>query len=111
MFAAPLEAYKLCAEFSYVKLNSGAHGCCYNARPNILTLCCGRLCLNNSAHKSVKVFLKLFSPERYLADGSVDYICLVKTVFDLTGLCFGNSLGNIRSNRTGLRRRHKTARS
>ena len=101
----------LVAELRRIDLEPGAHGGSDDAGLDILTLCCGRLCLYDSAEKGIKVFGKLFTAEADFADRAVNDVGLVETVFNLTGFCFGDSLCNIRGNGARLGVRHEAFRA
>ena len=77
-------------QLSCVDLDAGAHGGCYGAALDILTLSSGRLSLDDSTEKCVEVLSELFSTEGSLTDGAVDDVGLVETILDTTSLGFLN---------------------
>ena len=52
---------------------------------DILALGSGGLRLDDGAHQCVEVLVELLGAEGHLADGAVDDVGLVQTVFHLTG--------------------------
>ena len=67
------------ADLSGVDFDAGAHGGSQDAGLDILTLCSGGLCLDDSGKQGVEVLSQLVSTKGCLADGAVDDVGLVQT--------------------------------